>query len=150
MDLLLWRHAEALDGEPDHKRPLSARGKRQAKRVARWLREHQPRNLRVLTSPAVRTTTTAEAFSKRHTVLLELGLGYSAQEALAAIGWPELHDPVLLVGHQPQLGELAALLLTGKPYPLTIRKGALWWFSRRVRDGQAQLFLRTVITPEML
>ncbi|MBR4738112.1 MAG: histidine phosphatase family protein [Rhodocyclaceae bacterium] len=150
MDLLLWRHAEALDGEPDHKRPLSARGKRQAKRVARWLREHQPRNLRVLTSPAVRTTTTAAAFSKHHTVLLELGLGYSAQEALAAIGWPDVHDPVLLVGHQPQLGELAALLLTGKPYPLTIRKGALWWFSRRERDGQTQLFLRTVVTPEML
>ena len=150
MDLLLWRHAEALDGEPDHKRPLSARGKRQAKRIARWLREHQPRNLRVLTSPAVRTTATAAAFSKHHTVLLELGLGYGAQEALAAIGWPDVHDPVLLVGHQPQLGELAALLLTGKPYPLTIRKGALWWFSRRERDGQTQLFLRTVVTPEML
>ena len=78
MDVLLWRHAEALDGEPDHQRPLSPRGKQQAKRVARWLHEHQPRNLRVFSSPAVRTTATAAAFSKRHTVLLELGIGYSA------------------------------------------------------------------------
>ena len=47
MDLILWRHAEAENGSPtlpDHKRRLTARGEKQARKVARWLRQHLPRN----------------------------------------------------------------------------------------------------------
>ena len=36
MDLLLWRHAEAVEGSPDHARELTERGQRQARRMATW------------------------------------------------------------------------------------------------------------------
>ncbi len=51
MDLILWRHAEAEDGDatlPDHKRRLTPRGEKQAKKVARWLHQNLPRKCRVL------------------------------------------------------------------------------------------------------
>lgn len=150
MDLLLWRHAEAVDGTPDHKRPLTRRGERQAKKVAHWLKHHQPRKLRILVSPTVRTLSTVSALTDNFTIVPALGPDYGGTELLAMSGWPETTGATLLVGHQPGLGELASLLLTGGHDPLVIRKGALWWFSRRVRDGQAQVLLRTIISPDML
>ena len=63
MDLILWRHAEAIDGIPDFDRPLSERGQQQARRVAKWLDKNRPRRLRVIASPTVRTRMTAEAFT---------------------------------------------------------------------------------------
>ena len=61
MDLLLWRHAEAEDGEDDLKRRLTARGEKQARTMAAWIRDHQPKDLRIIVSPAMRTQQTAEA-----------------------------------------------------------------------------------------
>ena len=61
MDLLLWRHAEAEDGEDDMKRRLTERGHKQARAMAAWIRKHQPKDLRIIVSPAVRTQQTAEA-----------------------------------------------------------------------------------------
>ena len=37
MNLLLWRHAEAQDGDPDLARELTARGRKQAEKMAHWL-----------------------------------------------------------------------------------------------------------------
>ena len=50
MDLLLWRHAEAVDGVPDSTRELSERGLRQAHKMAEWLdkRRHEGRKLTFL------------------------------------------------------------------------------------------------------
>jgi len=63
---------------------------------------------------------------------------------------------VLLVGHQPALGELASLLLTGREAPWTIRKGAVWWLRHRSseteRDGEAraQTYVVCVQSPETM
>ena len=46
MDLLLWRHAEAVDGTPDHLRELTPRGLKQARRMANWLDAHKPKRSR--------------------------------------------------------------------------------------------------------
>ena len=54
MDLLLWRHAEAEDGEDDLKRRLTERGRKQARIMAKWIGEHQPRDLPIIVSPWVR------------------------------------------------------------------------------------------------
>ena len=51
MDLLLWRHAEAVEGLPDSTRELTERGVRQAHKVAEWLESRRPKKLRVLVSP---------------------------------------------------------------------------------------------------
>lgn len=145
MDLLLWRHAEAVDGTPDHTRALTPRGLKQARRMARWLDEHRPKQLRVLVSPTVRTRQTAAAFADDFEVVSGLGPEGNVPGILAATGWPDASGAALVVGHQPALGRLCALLLSGAESDWTIKKGALWWFTNRVREGETQTVLRAVI-----
>lgn len=149
MDLLLWRHAEAVDGEPDHARELTERGRKQARRVAAWLDEHRPQRLRVLASPTRRTRQTAAAFTHEVEIVPALGPEANVADLLAAVGWPDSRDTCVIVGHQPTLGRLAALLLSGSEADWTIRKGALWWFTNRARDGESRSVLRSVIPPDL-
>ena len=149
MDLLLWRHAEAVDGSPDHTRELTPRGLKQARRMARWLEDNRPRNLKVLVSPTLRTRQTATAFTDEFEIVSSLGPEGNVADILAATGWPEGNGAVLVVGHQPGLGRLCALLLSGSEADWTIKKGALWWFTNRVREGETQTVLRAVIPSEL-
>ena len=73
MDLLLWRHAEAVDGSPDHTRELTPRGLKQARRMARWLEDNRPKNLKVLVSPTLRTRQAATAFTDEFEIVSSLG-----------------------------------------------------------------------------
>ena len=114
MDLILWRHAEAEPGEPDLGRRLTAKGMQQAERMAKWLDRHLPATTRILSSPADRAQQTALALKRKFRVVPELAPGASAAAVLAAAGWPDAREPVLIVGHQPTLGEVAAFLLTGR------------------------------------
>jgi phosphohistidine phosphatase len=150
MDLLLWRHAEAEDGSPDEARALTARGKKQAQAMAQWLLDHEPKKLRVITSPARRAVQTASAFTDDFEIDRRIAPGCSVADILAATGWPHVSGAVLVVGHQPTLGRLAALLLGGEEADWSIKKGAVWWFSYRVREGEAQVVLRAVLGPEMV
>lgn len=150
MDLILWRHAEAADGSPDDARELTEKGTKQAGKVAAFLRQHLPGDSRILVSPAARARQTAAAFSEHYTLAPTIGLGASAHAVLQAARWPNAGGTVLVVGHQPTLGAVAAQLLGSKEESLNIKKGALWWFSLREREGSAQLTLRLVIAPEFL
>ncbi len=149
MDLMLWRHAEAIDGLPDNDRVLSERGQRQARRMARWLDLHRPPKLQVLVSPTRRTRMTAEAFTADYRVDRRLGTDAGVADLIAACGWPDAAGAVLIVGHQPTLGRLAALLLSGSEADWSVKKGALWWFSNRVRRGETQTVLRTVLPADL-
>lgn len=132
MDLLLWRHAEAEDHQDDDLgRRLTERGLHQAQRVARWLRQHQPENLRILVSPAMRARQTADAAGLEYEISPQLAPAASAADLIAAANWPVAGGAVLLVGHQPTLGRLAACLLVGREIDVSMPKGALWWFSRQ-------------------
>lgn len=150
MDLILWRHAEAEDGTPDAKRCLTARGRKQAKQVAHWLKKRLPAEARILASPATRTVQTAEALALPFKQLDKLGTGASAASLLGAVGWPHAGGTVVVVGHQPTLGRVAAQLLTGDAADWSVRKGALWWFTRRVRNGAEETVLRAVIAPDLV
>lgn len=150
MELLLWRHAEALDGIDDLQRPLSLKGQQQASKMAAWLGRHGPGGLRLLVSPAARTRETAKAFRQKMEVSELLAPGCQVQELVTLCQWPLGPAPVLLVGHQPSLGLLTSLLLTGQPMPWAIKKGALWWLSSRTRAGEQQCVIRTVLAPELL
>jgi len=150
MDLILWRHAEAEPGEPDLGRRLTAKGIQHAERMASWLDGHLPATTRVLVSPADRAQQTALPLKRRYRVVPDLAPGASATAVLAAAGWPDAREPVLVVGHQPTLGEVAALLLSGEEAPWTVRKGAVWWLSNRVRDGMASTVLKVVIAPDFV
>ncbi|MDD5175111.1 MAG: histidine phosphatase family protein [Sterolibacterium sp.] len=154
MELLLWRHAEATEadtGQPDQERRLTARGEKQARQIASWLREHHQKRLRILVSPAQRCQQTAHALALPFDVEPSIGTSAAAADLLAAAGWPPgsgSHDnAVLLIGHQPTLGRLAALLLSGQEADWAIKKGALWWFSIRIREGETQTVLKAVVGP---
>ncbi len=150
MDLLLWRHAEAEEGEDDLKRRLTERGRKQARIMARWIGEHRRKDLRIIVSPAVRTQQTAEALKLPFATVRTIGPDAGVADLIAACGWPDAGGAVLVVGHQPVLGQLAALLLAGREAEWTIKKGALWWLSNRTRGDEAQTVLRAVIPVELL
>lgn len=150
MDLILWRHADAEPGEPDIDRPLTAKGVRQAERMAAWLDGHLPDHCRILVSPAERTQQTARALGRKFKIAPELAPGATAAAVLAAAGWPDAREARLIVGHQPTLGETAALLLSGSDAPWGMRKAAVWWLSNRSREQGADVVLKAVIGPDFL
>jgi phosphohistidine phosphatase len=150
MELILWRHAEAVDGSPDHSRALTDKGRHQAARMAEFLKSRLPPNTRILVSPALRAQQTASALTKKFITEPTIDVGATPQAALTAAGWPLASGATLLVGHQPWLGETAALLMTGTVDYWSIKKGSVWWFSRREREGDYQTNLRLVIAPEHL
>lgn len=138
MDLLLWRHAEAhppRDGQSDLERPLTAKGERQARRMADWLNAHMAHSTRILVSPARRCQDTAKALGRPFRTVEALRPEAEATALIEAARWPTAGEPVLLVGHQPTLGLLAATLLCGEAQPWAVRKAAVWWLRRRDRDG---------------
>jgi len=150
MELLLWRHAEAEDGDDDMKRRLTERGEKQARMMASWIRERQPKDLRIIVSPSVRTQQTAEALKLPFETLRKIGPDACVSELTAASGCPAARGSVLIIGHQPSLGRMASLLLAGQESEWSIKKGALWWLSNRVRRGETQTVLRAAIPVEML
>ena len=148
MDMILWRHAEAEDGILDHARELTAKGIKQAAKVAAFLHQHLPEDHRILVSPATRSRQTIAALTDHFTLAPTIAPGASALAVLQAARWPDAGGTVLVVGHQPTLGEVAAQLLGCNGSTLSIKKGALWWFSRR--EDSEQVTLRLVITPDFL
>ncbi len=153
MNLILWRHAEASEGEDDLKRELTRRGLKQAAAMADWLRMHVPEGAIMLASRAVRAQQTAAAFTNRFKTAKELDPDHGVEDLLAAVEWPEGGGEsgcVIAVGHQPTLGRAAALLLGGADDDWTIKKGAIWWFTNRVRVGETQTVLRASLAPEFL
>jgi phosphohistidine phosphatase len=153
VDLILWRHAEAVlahEGLHDHARALTAKGERQAQRMAQWLNQRLAHSTRVLVSPALRTQQTARHLERPLRTLHELAPEASVDALLQASQWPLRHEPVLVVGHQPTLGLVAARLMTGVEAPWSIKKGSVWWLRSREREGVRQVVLHAVQVPELL
>jgi phosphohistidine phosphatase len=150
MDLILWRHAEAADGRPDTARSLTSHGREQARAMAAWLRPLLPESLLLLVSPAKRAQQTAVALDRPFETSTAIATGACARDLLRAAEWPDSARSVLLVGHQPALGEVAALLLTGQDAPWRIAKGAVWWLHRRHRGGRPEVVLRLALEPRLL
>lgn len=151
MDLILWRHAEAEDereGLADVDRPLTARGEKQAQRVGAWLDRHLPEGTRVLCSPALRCQQTALALGRKFKLRDELAQGSGAAALLEAAQWPAARGPVMLVGHQPAMGEALGQLLRIAGGQCPVRKGAVWWLRTRERDGDDQTVVWAVQSPE--
>jgi len=147
MDLILWRHADAEDRVPDEARALTAKGEKQARRMAAWLKKRLPKGFRVLASPAKRAQQTARALTRRFETRVEVGTVTGPRSILEAAGWPDGEETVVVVGHQPTLGQAAALAVTGKPGEWSLKKGALWWLESR---GRGEVVTRAVIAPDML
>jgi len=153
MDLILWRHAEAEDwveGCDDLARSLTSRGEKQAARMAAWLDRQLPDAARILCSPARRCEQTALALGRKYKIRPELAPDATPEQVLEAALWPASRVPVVIVGHQPVLGEAVARLLGMEGGSCPVRKGAVWWIRSRERDGHAQTVVVAVQSPEAL
>jgi phosphohistidine phosphatase len=152
MELILWRHAQAEDGERDLERALTARGRRDAELVGGWLRKRLPGGTAVvLCSPARRALQTAHALGIDCEVLDALSPDASAQAAIAASGWPDRREgTVIVVGHNPWIGEAVARLVAGAPGPWPMRKAGFWWLSRRTAAGGGEVLVKAALSPELL
>lgn len=150
MELILWRHAEAVDGLPDMERALTDKGVKQAERMASFLRSRIPQDTRILVSPAKRAQQTAHALTRHFTTEPAIAPNCSVNSLLNAANWPDAEDCVLIVGHQPVLGEAAALLLCDSHVSFSVKKGAIWWLTRRTHEGDYQTNLRLVMPPDLL
>lgn len=118
--VLLVRHAKSSWGDPnlpDHERPLNHRGRRDAPRAGERLRERGVVPDVIVTSTAVRARSTAAILAQA------LGLGsdriveddrlYGASpDGLVDIirALDDELTSVMLVGHNPEIGELASRL----------------------------------------
>lgn len=149
----MWRHAEAhllRDGQTDAQRALTPKGERQAQRMADWLNQRLAESTRVLVSPAVRAQQTAKALGRSFKTVPALAPEGSADGLLAAARWPESTEPVLVIGHQPTLGLVAARLLAGSEQAWSVKKGGVWWLRHREREGVTQIVLQAMQGPDLL
>jgi phosphohistidine phosphatase len=121
VQLYLVRHAEAADGEPDELRPLTAEGRRTARELGERLAAEGVRPDAVLTSPLLRARQTGAEVARPAGLEAEpderLAPGATAENVRAAAA---AHgDTVVVVGHQPDCGKIAAALTGGEepPFP---------------------------------
>jgi phosphohistidine phosphatase len=117
--------------------------------MAKWLAKRLPEDVRIVVSPAVRCQQTAAALSRPFHTSKLVGTAASASQLLKAAGWPDAGGTALVVGHQPTLGQVAALLLTGDVRDWPIRKGAVWWLRGGAAPAESHAELRAVIGPDL-
>lgn len=148
MRLILWRHADAMDGIPDKDRRLSEQGLRQAARAAAWLNPLLPEDTTIWVSPALRTRQTANTLGRHYAIHDNLAISSTAENLLATAQLPSNSQTVLLVSHQPLLGYLASLLLCGKKQPWHIAKSQVWWLEIKGNDYR-ETILKAVMDPSL-
>ncbi len=162
MLVYLVRHAPAGEHDPkqwpdDSRRPLTTRGARKFARAAAGLRQLAEMPEVVLASSFVRAWETAAILEGRGGWPAPrasdlLSSGRSAEDSLTALRELTGDGPVALVGHEPIMGELASLLLTGDTARLSIpfKKGGIACLNveRQVVPGSATLVW--LATPGML
>lgn len=157
LTLYLLRHADA--GDPmawtgdDAERPLSKKGRRQAKRVARHLKDIAVKPDSILTSPKVRALATAKivgrAVNRKPVVDERLTIDFDAEALTGLIGGLEADAAsVMLVGHDPDFSDAVAWLVGA---PIAMSKGALAAIDlpeREVAAGRG--LLRWLLPPDAL
>ena len=118
MRLYLVRHAEAESGDPDELRTLSARGREQAREVGERLAADGVRPDAVLSSPLLRARETADAIAKATGATAQpderLAPGATAEDVRSSVAGRG--ETVVVVGHQPDCGQIAASI-SGGPEP---------------------------------
>ena len=115
--------------------------------MASWLKQELPRDTLILVSSARRAQQTAQALRRKFKTSEAVGPAATPQSVLKAADWPRGTGTVLVVGHQPTLGQAAALALTGAPADWSVQKGAIWWLSTR-DEGETRV--RVVLAPDQV
>lgn len=162
MELLVFRHGPAEERDPrrwpdDDLRPLTPEGARESRLAARGVRRAGFAAALLVTSPAERARATAEAAREAWGMRgpaepwTELAPGQDAGPVLARVAREEAAAALAVVGHEPTLGELVGLAITGDAVA-TVRLGragaALVSFPRSVAPGAGEL--RWLLTRKQL
>lgn len=142
MELILWRHADAIDSYPDLARELSPRGQQQALRMAGWLQTRLPAHINLIASGATRAQQTLSALGMDFCIEPRLNPGAQPADYLAAAG----ESNTLIVGHQPDIGRVISLLLSGEDRSTPVSKASVWWLSRQNQRWE----LRETVNPEQV
>ena len=119
-------------------------------RLHAWLDRQMPAGAKVLVSPAVRAEQTAHALGRKFKISPALAPLASAEQLLDLVQWPQAKGCLLVVGHQPVLGQVIAQLVGLKVSECALKKGSLWWLRHRERDQEAQTVVVAVQSPELL
>ena len=119
MRLYLVRHAQAAPGEPDELRPLTREGREQARALGERLRDQEARPDAILTSPLLRARETGGELARALEIEAEpderLAPGASLDDVRAVV--EGRGERVVVVGHQPDCGQIAAALTGGSELP---------------------------------
>ena len=153
MDLILWRHAEAIDLElvgDDMASYLTSKGEKQAARMAAWLDRQMPDGAKVYASPATRAEQTARALERKFKISPALAPLATPEQLLELVQWPHGKGCVLVIGHQPTLGQVIARLLGLQASECAMKKGAIWWLRHRERDEAGKTVVVTVQSPDLV
>jgi len=159
LELYLIRHGIAAERgkewPDDSKRPLTPEGISRLRKTARGLNAIGVGFDQIVTSPLVRTRQTADIFAEE----LKSKPPVVTADALAPAGTPasviqeiarHVRKPrVALVGHEPNLGELAAQLI-GSRTPLEFKKGGICRIDFDVLPPKGAGALRWFLTPKIL
>jgi phosphohistidine phosphatase len=165
-NIILWRHAEAVDLEEisdvasvqeamqnDATRAITLKGHQQAKKMASWLARHLPKDTMLHCSPALRAFQTAQALNYKINVNSAFKPNATLQQVLMTIEklspQPNIVGNLLVVGHQPWIGQLAASLLCASDCEMNIKKGAIWWL-RQLESMPGRYEIMTVQIPTKL
>jgi phosphohistidine phosphatase len=159
--LLLFRHAKSdweADFDHDSERPLNKRGKRAAKRMGRYLSEVGSAPSRVVTSSAVRARETvllaSESGGWKSEIEVAEALYEAAPDHVVALiqEQPDIHETVLLAGHEPSFSETVSLLIGGGHVRMPTAAIACIEFElERWSDVKAALGrLEWLVTPKLL
>jgi phosphohistidine phosphatase len=136
VDLYLIRHADAVplgngEAQNDSERPLTEDGEEQARHLAAGLQRKGIRLSKVLTSPLLRARQTAEKMLKdwgnpapELVVCDQLSPG-TKRRKVARILRELQGESIALVGHQPDLGDLAAWLIGSRKAQVDFAKGGV-------------------------
>jgi phosphohistidine phosphatase len=159
-DLYILRHGIAVDpgtaGIPDDERLLTPKGEKRMRQIARGMRILDLRLDRIVTSPLARARATAEIVARELELLhlLEISNVLQAGTSAAMVRrWlcKRSEERLLIVGHNPTLSDLVALLVVGSEHPLVcdLKKGGIAALTRSTA-GADRYEIAWVATPRLL
>ncbi|MCP2041625.1 phosphohistidine phosphatase [Neisseria sp. HSC-16F19] len=155
MHIILWRHAEAEPGFNDLARRLTDKGRKQARCSASWLKRHLPPGYRLWISEAVRSRETAEYLRRADQVQPLINPEADPQRIAELLRVEHDSAALVLVGHQPWIGQLCAWLLNDgqwQPHSYwSVKKSAFWWFEVHFdTEGRPSAKLKGALPPAWL